>query len=934
MRAALDRAGSGSGSTVLVAGEAGIGKSALLRGAFGGRTGVVQGRATPPPAPTLRPLVELALGLVQRGARLDGDGVRLHAAALGTLLAGRAPEPGRAEPPGPIHLAEALLALCALPGVGRPDALVVEDLHWADAESLAAVEYLADRMRRTPMALVVTLRPEGDAWALVRRLARRPGVDLITLGPLDAGGVRDLVADCLRADPPADLLAVLDRAEGVPLVIEELLATFHRRGDLTHAEAGWRFRPGVTPVVPPSVNANVAERVAQLDRDQRRILDAAALLGRDFDMALLAAGVTASPAEVDGALAAARELGLLTPDPDSGRLRFSHALVRDATLDVAGAAGLADTAHRLLDALVSADLLVAQGGLELASRLAVAANDHARAGDLLGQAGRAALDHGFPSAAVRLLDQALGLVPPGEGALVLREALLQALSVAGDAARAEAVGETVRRQLAAIGATASRRDDCTIAIARAAANAGRWEEADALLSPLLGQGGSADARGLGARVAFAAGRFADAERHASTALEDARAAPAVACESAEILGRLARRSDLIEARTWFERAAATAELHGLGLWRARALHELATIDQLRTLATGPLEEARVAAIDAGAPGLLAAVEFHLAAVRGVRFETEAALVAARRCLDTARRLGAVHQEAWAWNLIAQAHAAGGDRTRARAAAEEAIALEPDDPEIAGVAVGTGLGLASLVANDRSRAVSQWADAIKSLRSLPVVTPLPPWYLWPLLSTALDLEGDGGERARAETDTGDLRVATGPDGLWHLAGAVAAGRRGDAGAAGEAADRAAASFSAIPAFAGYIHLGRFVAAEAAIADGWGEPAAWMSEASAWAAGRGLRELGQACAALGRRAGAPQRRRGRGESSVPARLGRLGVTSREMDVLLLVAEGLTNREIADRLYLSLRTVKGHVENLLAKLGATNRTQLAGQVAQPPG
>jgi non-specific serine/threonine protein kinase len=54
--------------------------------------------------------------------------------------------------------------------------------------------------------------------------------------------------------------------------------------------------------------------------------------------------------------------------------------------------------------------------------------------------------------------------------------------------------------------------------------------------------------------------------------------------------------------------------------------------------------------------------------------------------------------------------------------------------------------------------------------------------------------------------------------------------------------------------------------------------------------------------------------------------MGVTSREMDVLLLVAEGLTNKEVAERLYLAPRTVKGHVELLLAKTGAANRTQLA--------
>ncbi|MGH9181537.1 MAG: hypothetical protein ACRDY5_07475, partial [Acidimicrobiales bacterium] len=149
---------------------------------------------------------------------------------------------------------------------------------------------------------------------------------------------------------------------------------------------------------------------------------------------------------------------------------------------------------------------------------------------------------------------------------------------------------------------------------------------------------------------------------------------------------------------------------------------------MRTLGMSGFLAAREAAIEAGAPGSLAAVEFHIAAVRGVRFEPELALAAARRCLDTARRLGAVGQDAWAWNLIAQAHAVNGDRTRAGAAAREAIALAPDDPEVHGVAVGAGLGLASLLADDRHKALSHWVSVITSLRSLPTMVPLAPWYL--------------------------------------------------------------------------------------------------------------------------------------------------------------------------------------------------------------
>jgi len=69
-----------------------------------------------------------------------------------------------------------------------------------------------------------------------------------------------------------------------------------------------------------------------------------------------------------------------------------------------------------------------------------------------------------------------------------------------------------------------------------------------------------------------------------------------------------------------------------------------------------------------------------------------------------------------------------------------------------------------------------------------------------------------------------------------------------------------------------------------------------------------------------------RRGRGESEVPPALRGLGVTSREVDVLRLVVEGLPNREIAARLYLSPRTVEKHVERLVAKTGVPSRAELA--------
>lgn len=112
-----------------------------------------------------------------------------------------------------------------------------------------------------------------------------------------------------------------------------------------------------------------------------------------------------------------------------------------------------------------------------------------------------------------------------------------------------------------------------------------------------------------------------------------------------------------------------------------------------------------------------------------------------------------------------------------------------------------------------------------------------------------------------------------------------------------------------------HVVRRFAAAAAAADGWAVPDHWMVESDEWLRGHGYLALADACAALqGRR------------SNVPPAWARLGVTRREADVLALVVEGCSNREIAERLYLSVRTVEKHVESLLRKTGTRTRTQLA--------
>jgi DNA-binding NarL/FixJ family response regulator len=116
----------------------------------------------------------------------------------------------------------------------------------------------------------------------------------------------------------------------------------------------------------------------------------------------------------------------------------------------------------------------------------------------------------------------------------------------------------------------------------------------------------------------------------------------------------------------------------------------------------------------------------------------------------------------------------------------------------------------------------------------------------------------------------------------------------------------------------------------VVDGWGRPVEQLRAELAVFDATGETRLARTCRDLLRRAGATVPRRGRGDSTVPPRLRAVGVTSREMDVLGLVAQGLTNAQIAERLFLSPRTVETHVANLLSKTGAASRGNLAPYAA----
>jgi DNA-binding CsgD family transcriptional regulator len=167
------------------------------------------------------------------------------------------------------------------------------------------------------------------------------------------------------------------------------------------------------------------------------------------------------------------------------------------------------------------------------------------------------------------------------------------------------------------------------------------------------------------------------------------------------------------------------------------------------------------------------------------------------------------------------------------------------------------------------------------------------------------------------------------GYLRLARAVALGRDGRRA---EAEAELAEGEELLRAMAeGWLHHGFRLAGPAALADGWGDPDRWLLETLGGFEGRGLTRGADAVRSLLRGAGIPVPRRGQATPGLPAPWATAGVTAREAEVLVLLADGLTNREIAERVFLSSRTVERHLANVGTKLGTRTRSELVAMAAR---
>ncbi len=842
------------GGVIVLVGDAGIGKSRLLAAATAeAGTVPLTGRAVPIESPVpFRPLTEAFLAAFRSRSVPDDPTLVGFEAQLGRL----APM-WRASAPvedSPLLLGESVARLLAVLNTERPSVLVLEDLHWADVETLAVVEYLGDALPDTGGWCIVTTRPTDATADMVRRLEQRQAADVVRIGSLGAAGVSTMVAACLDANAvPAALVDFLEHnSDGNPLLVEELLAGLIAAGVLARVEENWEIVGLLTVDVPASLRESVARRVADLAPLHRRVVGASALLGRTFEWELLP-GI----AEVDGrttveALRAAVDAQLI--DADGDNFSFRHALTREAVVASLLPPERRELARRAWPAIELANPGLPGVTCELAAELANAAGEPSAAAALLVESARRAMTNGALATAETTARRARHLAGDDDAiALDADEVLVHICAAAGKPLDALALGNDLAQRFAAAAVPPARRADLLVALARAAVAGADLDTAARVADEartMAERDGSAalmaQIDATAAEVALELAELERAEQLALRAIEGAEAAgvPEVVCEALLVLGRVRRPTGLAEADRSFQRASDIAEATGLAHWHLRARQELV----LRSWVTGDFDAVRSTrdlAARYGAHVTVAVLDLSLADVALSNFDRENCFTSATACLEASRRYGlATEPVANLW--LAGSHALSGDDDALSSAAEAALARDRDDARILADLYGRVYATRAFVRGELDELPGLLDQMIVHVRRAPTTTSVYPGRaMWALIHTIAD--DDLGAAVRGEYD--DTTAAMGLN-LFDLFGdvmdAVRLGRSGSPEEATAVFDDAATRFRELTVGTGIIRCAMLLVAGAAIRDSWGDPVGWLRESRGVVRRAQLRPARPACA----------------------------------------------------------------------------------------
>jgi DNA-binding CsgD family transcriptional regulator len=921
----------GRGSLLLVEGPAGIGKTRLVLAA--GQRSRQLGLTTLSARGSelerdfayglVRQLFEAPLVAAPPPERAELlAGAAGHAASLFGVAAARDDAANALLDPS-FAILHGLYWLSANLGRRSPLLLCVDDVHWADQASLRFLHYLGRRIEELPIAVIAAARParSADGSPLAAGLAADPSAEVIELAPLSQRGVAKLMRLAFGTDvEPAFAVACHEATGGVPFLVRELIRAIAGQGIEPTAAASSR----VAGLAPRAVSHSIVQRLSRLSAAARELARAAAVLGEaDLRLAAALAGVDQSTAAT-----AADELAAAGILEEGRPLRFVHPIVRaavEADLSPGGRAGLhARAAACLANEGASAHRIAAH-------LLATEPAGDDRVADALLSAARAAIVNGVPDSAVAYLRRALA-EPPSER---LRPDVLLELGFAESyAADPHAVAHLEAALDIAPATTAQIA--ITLALGRMLQIAGRMRESLDLFDRTRA-------------------RLASTDRRAALTLEGAAlgAAQLDAQTADDAAQRIARLRRLVE-----EEPDVPPSVFGMLAFAAANANEPA--DEVARLALRALD---------GAPKLLPeAVDrppFFYHACIALTFSERFGEALARfdEALADARRLGSLPHVLGLSCYRALVHLRTGDLADAEADARVALESGPGLP-----GVHAAVALAVLLETLAERGELEAADAADQRYRLAEQFPT-------MLAAGSALA------ARGRLRLAQLRPAEAIDELLAAGELIARLRspspsfapwRSDAalahlalGARAEARALAAEEVMLARAFKGPRTLGVALRA-AGLTEGGKRGIELLRHAVHALEGSGARleharamtDLGAALRRAGQRAESREVLRvaldlahSRGAITLtertrtelvaaggrPRRLvlsGLDSLTPSERRVAQLAADGLSNRDIAQNLFITARTVEGHLTHAYQKLAITSREQLPAALAPPDG
>jgi DNA-binding CsgD family transcriptional regulator len=922
----------GHGCFAAIEAAAGLGKTRLLQAAretaHDASVRVLSARATELernfPFALVRQLFEpllLALDPSARDALFEGAA----GAARGALgLNGDAPTTASGGgAPDTFAVLHGLYWLTAELADQQPLLLAIDDAHWADAASLDYVGFLLPRLEELPVLLAVTCRPdEAGAESSLARIATDGLARRLTPLPLSRAAAAMLLTAELDEEPEHAFSATCHEVSGGnPFLLHELARTLAAQAISPSAEQA----PRVHQLAPEHVTRTVLVRLSRLSGEARDVARGVVMLGDDADPQLVAelAGLDA-----EAVVAGADELRAAAILEPGAALRFIHPLVRTA-LHADIPAGERAEAHAR-----AAELLRRHGAgsQRLAAHLVLteARGDRATVEALLDAGGRAVAS-GAPRSAISYLRRALQEPAPDELRAAVLHPLITACIRAPDHAAFLAVEADVLAEL--------ERDPTlygrwTVKLTSYMTITGRIEQAIALLERAIEHAVRMD------DVADAFRLECQMARIAQLAPETARA-------------RLAAHRDRIEHDSTTGRLAAAVA--------ARWALSDGTADEAVALARHALRDdggILIEQSELGAPG-------EAVMVLALADEIPDARRAAEQALAFARRRSALPELAGAWWLNAFVAMCDGDLMAAEADARHAVDVVRLGGLVAAEYVLTpGLAMILVTRGEIDAAAAELAHI--GLTNGPI--PDNPWLMGLLLARGVLRYAQGDPRAAADdlVELCERKRRAGIQGSVTLqAGAFAAIALSACGEHEQA--RALAEMDVASARRwGARRTHAFALTALGMATGGSEGIALLEQAATLLDGRpgghtraiALVELGAALRRANRRADARQplraglglaRRIGAGGLARQAYeellatgekvrrwtpIGVESLTPSERRVAELAAGGMTNRQIAQSLFLTVKTIETHLAAAYDKLGIRSRQQLPEALGERPG